>query len=69
MRIIAISTRTTSSKQTDAVDDCWIIKDGRDDDGHLVPNSTRFPDDINGIADKVHDIGFKFGIYQCESYL
>ena len=39
------------------------MKDGRDSDGHLVPNATRFPDGIKGLADKVHDMGFKFGIY------
>lgn len=55
-----------SRKLTEAVDDCWMMKDGRDSSGHLVPNSTRFPNGINGLADKVHDMGFKFGIYECE---
>lgn len=46
-----------------------MVKDGRDNGGHLVPNNTRFPDGISGLADKVHDMGFKFGIYECKSQL
>lgn len=48
------------------VDDCWMMKDGRDDDGHLIPNVTRFPDGIKSLADKVHDMGLKLGIYSCK---
>lgn len=69
MSTVSLSILCMSSELIDAVDDCWMMKDGRDDDGHLVPNSTRFPDGINGLADKVHNMGFKFGIYQCEAYL
>ena len=49
------------------VDDCWMMKDGRDRNGHLVPNATRFPDGINGLADKIHDMGLKFGVYSSKS--
>ncbi|KAF2634400.1 alpha-galactosidase [Massarina eburnea CBS 473.64] len=46
------------------IDDCWSLKTGRDSStGRLVPNITRFPDGINGTADKVHDMGLKIGIY------
>ncbi len=51
------------------VDDCWMMKDGRDKDGHLVPNATRFPDGIDGLAEKVHKLGLKFGIYSSKSAL
>lgn len=51
----------------ETVDDCWMMKDGRDDEGHLVPNTTRFPDGIKGLADKIHDMGLNFGIYSCKS--
>ena len=39
------------------------MKDGRDSQGHLRPNMTRFPDGINGTASKIHDLGLKIGIY------
>jgi alpha-galactosidase len=46
------------------VDDCWSVKGGRDSKtGLLVPDSTKFPDGINGTATKLHALGFKFGIY------
>ncbi|KAM0255385.1 hypothetical protein ACHAQJ_005827 [Trichoderma viride] len=44
------------------IDDCWSMKSGRVD-GHIAPNTTRFPDGIDGLADKVHDMGLKLGIY------
>lgn len=44
------------------VDDCWSMKDGRVD-GHIAPNTTRFPDGIDGLAQKVHALGLKLGIY------
>ncbi|KAL7946094.1 glycoside hydrolase family 27 protein [Trichoderma barbatum] len=44
------------------IDDCWSLKDGRVD-GHMAPNTTRFPNGIDGLAQKVHDLGLKFGIY------
>jgi alpha-galactosidase len=51
-----------------AVDDCWSEQTGRVD-GHIVPNATRFPDGIDGLADKIHGMGLKFGIYSSESSL
>lgn len=45
-------------------DDCWQNHNGRDNTTHqLLPNMTKFPDGIKGVADKVHDMGLKFGIY------
>ncbi|KAG9957535.1 alpha-galactosidase 1, partial [Aureobasidium melanogenum] len=45
-------------------DDCWSQMSGRDAVTHqLLPNFTKFPEGIVGTANKVHDLGFKFGIY------
>ncbi|KAL7928519.1 glycoside hydrolase family 27 protein [Trichoderma chlorosporum] len=44
------------------IDDCWSDKDGRVN-GHISPNMTRFPDGIDGLAQKVHAMGLKLGIY------
>ncbi|KAI1180831.1 glycoside hydrolase family 27 protein [Nemania sp. FL0916] len=46
------------------LDDCWSVKSGRDNvTQQLVPDPTRFPNGISGLADKIHDLGFKIGIY------
>jgi alpha-galactosidase len=44
------------------VDDNWQAW-GRDGNGRLQPDRNRFPDGIDGLARKIHDMGFKFGIY------
>lgn len=31
-----------------------------------MPNMTRFPDGISGLADKVHNLGLKIGIYSSQ---
>jgi alpha-galactosidase len=38
-------------------------------DGHIAPNTTRFPDGIDGLAEKVHGLGLKLGIYSSKSNL
>ncbi|KAI1310163.1 glycoside hydrolase family 27 protein [Xylaria venustula] len=46
------------------IDDCWSVKDGRDNvTQQLVPDPSRFPNGISGVADKIHELGFKIGIY------
>ncbi|UNI17038.1 Alpha-galactosidase [Purpureocillium takamizusanense] len=45
------------------VDDCWSLKTGRSDDGHIQVNMTRFPNGLDGLASKIHDMGLKIGIY------
>jgi alpha-galactosidase len=45
------------------IDDCWSRKEGRDDNGDLVPDPEKFPNGIRAIADYVHGLGFKIGIY------
>lgn len=44
------------------IDDCWLEKQ-RDANGNLVPDPTKFPDGIKGVADYVHSKGLKLGIY------
>lgn len=46
------------------LDDCWSVKSGRDNvTDQLVPDPDKFPDGISGLADTIHDMGFKLGIY------
>jgi alpha-galactosidase len=43
------------------IDDCWQVS--RDQDGNIVPDPQRFPSGIKGVADYIHSLGLKFGIY------
>lgn len=45
------------------IDDCWANKDGRDANNHIVPNATRFPDGIAGLAGQIHAMNLSLGIY------
>ncbi|KAJ6045934.1 Aldolase-type TIM barrel [Penicillium canescens] len=46
------------------IDDCWSIKDARNTtDQRIIPDPSKFPDGISGLADQVHDLGLKIGIY------
>jgi alpha-galactosidase len=45
------------------IDDCWSVKAGRDRDGNLVADPEKFPSGIKALADYVHDLGFKLGMY------
>ncbi|MGF1425582.1 NEW3 domain-containing protein [Kitasatospora sp. LaBMicrA B282] len=45
------------------IDDCWLTH-SRDAAGNLVPDPTKFPDGIKGVADYVHAKGLKLGIYE-----
>jgi alpha-galactosidase len=44
------------------LDDCWALPN-RDGAGNLVPDPVRFPNGIKAVADYVHELGLKFGIY------
>ncbi|KID99579.1 alpha-galactosidase, partial [Metarhizium majus ARSEF 297] len=44
------------------IDDCWSERTGRVN-GHIAVNRTRFPDGIDGLANKIHDMKLKLGIY------
>lgn len=43
------------------LDDCW--SDGRDAQGSLVVDATKFPKGMKHVADTLHDMGFLFGMY------
>jgi alpha-galactosidase len=44
------------------LDDCWMAP-ARDADGRLQPDPARFPGGIDALADYVHSLGLKLGIY------
>jgi alpha-galactosidase len=44
------------------IDDCWM--DGRDADGKLRWNKTKFPSGIPALAEYIHGKGLKVGIYE-----
>lgn len=52
---------------TVTIDDCWMSKD-RSADGNLQANPKRFPHGIKPVADEVHALGLKFGIYEDAGY-
>src|SRR6202047_2735814 len=43
------------------IDDCWQLS--RDANGNIVADAQRFPNGIKAVADYVHSVGLKFGIY------
>jgi alpha-galactosidase len=44
------------------LDDCW--QDGRRDaNGRLAAHPVRFPDGIGALADRIHALGLRFGLY------
>ena len=45
------------------IDDCWQIK--RDEKGNIVADPQRFPSGMNALADYIHKLGLKFGLYSC----
>ncbi|KAI3321477.1 glycoside hydrolase family 27 protein [Xylariaceae sp. AK1471] len=44
------------------IDDCWSSK-SRNSSGYLVPDSSKFPNGIKAVADEIHGMGLKFGLY------
>jgi alpha-galactosidase len=44
------------------IDDCWMAPT-RDSAGNLVPDPVRFPNGIQAVADFIHGLGLKLGIY------
>ncbi|AWB65540.1 alpha-galactosidase [Saccharobesus litoralis] len=43
------------------IDDCW--QNGRDEDGRILADKSKFPSGIKALADYVHSKGLKFGLY------
>jgi alpha-galactosidase len=54
--------------QTVTIDDCWMARD-RDARGNLQPDPGRFPRGMQAVADAVHALGLKFGIYEDAGYM
>ncbi|KAH7486154.1 alpha-D-galactopyranosidase [Fusarium oxysporum f. sp. albedinis] len=44
------------------IDDCWSTKQ-RDSKGNLVPDPAKWPRGIKPVADEIHAMGLKFGLY------
>jgi alpha-galactosidase len=45
------------------IDDCWQVT--RDANGNILPDEKRFPHGMKALADYIHGLGLKFGIYSC----
>jgi alpha-galactosidase len=45
------------------IDDCWQVS--RDERGNIQADPQRFPSGIKALADYVHSLGLKFGLYSC----
>ena len=43
------------------IDDCWPLHDRVD--GKIVADPDRFPSGIKALADKIHSLGLRIGIY------
>ncbi|ORY08943.1 glycoside hydrolase superfamily [Clohesyomyces aquaticus] len=45
------------------LDDCWQDPRGRDQNGKLQPEASKFPSGLKSISDHLHRQGFKYGMY------
>jgi alpha-galactosidase len=52
---------------TVTIDDCWMLKT-RDAEGNLQADPVRFPHGMKPVADAIHGLGLKFGIYEDAGY-
>ncbi|KAI0254137.1 glycoside hydrolase [Lactifluus subvellereus] len=56
------------------IDDCWALLDRDPNTNEQVPDPSRFPNGIKSLADQIHSLGLKMGIYSdagtktCEGY-
>ncbi|KAK3318968.1 alpha-galactosidase [Apodospora peruviana] len=46
------------------IDDCWSTM-SRNSSGYLVADPNKFPQGMKAVADQVHSLGLKFGLYGC----
>lgn len=65
MNIIALMVRLLVEE---LMKDCWMANQ-RSKDGDLEPDYHRFPSGIKSLADRVHSMGLKFGIYESAGHL
>ena len=66
-RALVKTALATRGYNTVTVDDCWMQKT-RDAAGNLQFDPRRFPDGIRPVADAIHKLGLKFGIYEDAGY-
>jgi alpha-galactosidase len=45
------------------IDDCWQVD--RDSSGNIIADRKRFPSGMKALADYIHKLGLKFGLYSC----
>ena len=45
------------------LDDCWQDVNGRDKNGKLQPELSKFPNGLRSISDHLHSQGLKYGMY------
>jgi len=45
------------------VDDCWQVSRDKDDHDRIVADPKTFPEGMKALADYVHSLGLKFGLY------
>jgi len=56
------------------IDDCWALQDRDPKTNEQVPDQTKFPRGMKPLADDIHNLGLKIGIYSdsgnatCEGY-
>ncbi|MBK9391821.1 MAG: glycoside hydrolase family 27 protein [Bacteroidetes bacterium] len=50
------------------IDDGWVTS-ARDKNGHIIVDSIKFPNGIKPVADYVHSLGLKFGLYSAPGCL
>lgn len=50
------------------IDDVWALRE-RDENGRLVPDPEKFPHGMKYVADYIHSLGLKFGMYSCAGYM
>ena len=50
------------------IDDIWSLHQ-RDENGRLVADPAKFPRGMKALADDIHALGFKFGMYSCAGRL
>jgi alpha-galactosidase len=67
-RVRSIADAMVSSGMKDAgyqyivIDDGWMTT-SRDNEGHIIVNKEKFPGGMKALADYIHELGLKFGIY------
>lgn len=45
------------------LDDCWAQRQRDPTTNRILPDFNKFPDGMNGVANKIHALGLKYGMY------